>query len=171
MVVHVSRKSLSAGYIVKDAQGNDRWTVREAPFSWRKKLYVYDADGNDAAFLCRINTKYYIEVPGEPHVALAREPRSTGWRFHLEGLPWRLEDDAYVLKPLSRAHRGVDCPHEFTLFAAGEGMMRVSRDWLFRGCAYRLEIANPRRELLCLCIVIALDCEIEREKAKASGGG
>ncbi|MCL1951489.1 MAG: LURP-one-related family protein [Oscillospiraceae bacterium] len=139
-------------FAVKDAAGNDRWYAQGELFSWGRKLHVYDARGNEAAFLRQklwsfLEQKYFIELagrPADPPIALVKEFRFVKRRYHLEGLPWRMDGDFWA--------------HEYSLYEGDRELMHISKEWFVWGDSYRLDIADPRQELLCLCVALAVDC-------------
>jgi len=163
MQLHIKQKAFSwrDRFAVKDAAGNDRWYAQGELFSWGRKLHVYDAFGNEAAFLRQkmwtfLEQKYVIELAGQsmdPPLALVKE-FGLRRRYRLDGLPWRMDGDFWA--------------HEYTLHAGGGEIMRISKEWFTWGDSYRLDIADPRHELLCLCVALAVDCMNADAAAAAS---
>ena len=152
MYLYIKQKAFSwrDRFAVKDAQGADRWYAQGELFSWGRKLHVYDARGNEAAFLRQrmwtfFQQKYFIELTGRagPPLELVRE-FGLKRRYYLEGLPWRMTGDFWA--------------HEYTLYEGSSVVMHISKEWFTWGDSYRLDIADPRNELLCLCVALAVDC-------------
>ena len=133
-------------FAVKQENGADRWFAQGEFFSWGRKLHVYDAQGQETAFIRRkmmsFLPRYFIEL-GEAVFAMKKE-FSLRPRYSIEGVPWQMIGDFWA--------------HEYELSDDSGPVMRMSKHWFTWGDSYELDIPNPNNELLCLCIALTVDC-------------
>ena len=134
-------------FAVKDEGETDRWFAQGEIFSWGRKLHIYDAFGQEAAFvrqkLMTFLPRYFIELGGAEY-AVKKEFTLLHPRFSIEGVPWEMSGDAWA--------------HEYELYDSVGPIMRMSKHWFTWGDSYELDIPNPAHELLCLSIALTVDC-------------
>jgi uncharacterized protein YxjI len=146
-------------FSVKDENGSDRFFAQGELFTWGKKLHVHEPDGKEAAFIRQIVLswlpRYAVEIDGKEVCRVVKEFSFMKPRYHLEGLPWRLEGDFFA--------------HEYSLYHQDELIMRLSKKWFTWGDSYELDIFRPEDERLCLCVALAVDCAVERQTGSRHG--
>ena len=145
-------------FSVRDESGSDRYTAKGEIFTLGKKLYVYNSNGSEAAFirqkLLSWLPRYYIEIDGRVVCEVAKKFTFFKPSYHIEGLSWHLQGDFWE--------------HEYSLYGNRQQIMRLSKKWFSWGDSYELDIADPQSELLCLCIALAVDCDLAEQRASSS---
>jgi len=181
MELYIKQEAFTGHFTVMDALGKDRWYARRGGglFAQWDELQVFDTGGNLAA---QLDSDYYREysikingqdreppkpprrtkMPLHDFVAQARQDADPPLTlvakrynfkptsYYLEGLPWRIDRNK----------------NEYTLHADGSGMMRITKEFFVFLGSYRLDIAKPRKELLCVCIALAIACIEAEERAR-----
>ena len=145
-------------FAIKDEFGNDRWFAQGEIFSWGRKLHLCDNTGQEVAFIHQkmwtFLPRYFIELGGYTYT-LVQEFAFFRPKFHLEGIPWRMEGNFMA--------------HDYTLYNAQELIMQMQKHWFTWGDSYELDIPNPANEVLALCISLAVDC-INADSSSSSYG-
>lgn len=153
MKLYIKQKvfSWSSRFLVKDINGNDRYTVQGEIFSWGKKLHVYDVNGLEVAFirqkLFTWMPRYYVEINGSVVCEIVKEFTFFRHRYRLDGLSWNIDGDMWA--------------HEYSMIDGYNVIMRLSKKWFTWGDSYELDIQHPQHELLCLCVALAIGCAME----------
>ncbi|MDR1928199.1 MAG: LURP-one-related family protein [Oscillospiraceae bacterium] len=140
-------------FFVKDEWEADRYHVEGEFLTLGKKLHVFDANGAQVAFLHQkvfsLMPRYFIEIDRDTF-ELVKELTFLRPKFHITGLPLRLEGDFFA--------------HDYALLDGDFSVMRLSKHWFTWGDSYELDIADPRNELLCLCVALAVDCALAQQE-------
>ena len=132
--------------------GEDRFYVEGRVFTLGKQLYVYDASGNEVAYirqkLMSWMPRFTIEIGGKEVCTIIQKFQFLKNDYRIEGLPWYLEGDFVG--------------HEYELINDNQVIMRLSKHWFTWGDSYELDICEQTsdpdfQELLCLCIALAVD--------------
>jgi len=144
-------------FSVKDEFGNDSYFAQGEIFSWGRKLHVFDSVGREVAFIrhkmLSWRPRYIIEVAGQSYT-LVKEFTVFKQRFHVEGLPWRMDGDFWA--------------HEYSMYDENMPVMRMSKHWFTWGDSYELDVSDPQNALICLCVALAIDCMQADAAAAAS---
>ena len=154
MKLYIKQKVFSWNdrFTVRDADGNDRYTVEGELFSFGRKLHVCDMTGVEVVYIAQevwsFLAKYHVHVSGR-HVADVQQKFS--WfhpRYELSGPEcsgWTVEGSFWE--------------HDYeVLDGAGNCIVRITKEWMTWGDSYELDIARPEDELLALAIVLTIDC-------------
>jgi len=154
MQLYIKQKALSwrCRFSVLDSGGQPRWFAEGEFFSFTHKLHVYNAAGNEVAVVYRENwtfltQQYHIELVSGQHFMLVKEFAFFRNKFHLEGLPWRMDGDFFA--------------HDYSMYDNVSEIMHISKKWFTWGDSYVLDVPNPANELICLCIMLAVDNMVE----------
>jgi len=149
MKLYIKQKvfSWSDRFSVKDESENDRWFAQGEVFSLGRKLHVYDANGNEQAFIHRkllsFLPRYYIEIGGTEY-EFVKELSFLRPKFNIRNLGWTVSGNFLA--------------HDYVVESGDGVIMRITKAWLTWGDFYELDIAEPNNELLCLCVALAIDC-------------
>jgi uncharacterized protein YxjI len=137
-------------FSVMDEKGAERWFAQGEFFSWGRKLHVYNAMGQEAAFirqkLASFLSRYIIELDGQSYT-LVKHFTFFKPRFSVENTNWAMDGNFWE--------------HEYAIKDGNDGneyVMRMSKQWFTWGDSYELDIPDERNELLALCIALAVDC-------------
>ena len=150
MQLYIKQKVFSWGdkFTVKDAAGQDRYTVEGEIFSWGKKLHVYDMTGREAAFikqeLWRFLPTYAVFQAGRQVAEIKKELSLFLPKFSIDGLGWEIGGSFWE--------------HEYTITQGDRPIVSISKEWMTWGDSYALNIANPADEIIALAVVLAIDC-------------
>ena len=159
MKLYIKEKVFSWGdkFTVKDACGEDRYTVQGEVFSWGKKLHVYDRTGAEVAFirqrLWSFLPRYDVFCGGNRVAEIRKEFTFFFPRYTVEGLGWEIS--------------GSFMAHDYEITQSGRPIVRISKEWMTWGDSYELEVLNPADELIALAVVLTIDCVMESD----SGSG
>ena len=144
-------------FTVKDAYGNDKYTVKGELFSWGKKLHVYDRTGREVAFvkqeLWSFLPKFSVFCHGTQVAQIRKEFTFLFHRYRIDGLGWEVDGSFFA--------------HEYEITRNGQRIVTISKEWMTWGDSYELDIANPADEIVALAVVLTIDCVME----SGSGGG
>src|SRR5690554_3281545 len=149
MKLYIKQKifSFRGRFYIRDENNRNRFYAEGVPFTWGRKLYVYDIKGNQVGFISKkiwsFLRKYYIEVGGRTYT-LVKEYTFFRSRYYLEGLSWTMKGDFMA--------------HEYSLEDYKGIVMSMSKHWFTWGDSYELDIVDPDNEVLCLSIALAIDC-------------
>lgn len=155
MKLYIKEKVFSWGdkFFVKDAMGNDRYTVEGEIFTLGKKLHVYDALGNEAAFirqeLLTLLPCFTVSTGGQDIAQVKKLFSFLVPRYAIEGLGWEIEGSFWE--------------HEYRITQNGRTIVTISKEWMTWGDSYELDIANPADEILALAVVLTIDCVREAQ--------
>ncbi len=138
-------------FSVRDAQGEEKYSVQGEVFTWGKKLHVYDRFGREAAFIRQKITlgmpRFVVEVNGREVAEIKREFTWFVPKYYVYGLDWDVQGEFFA--------------HEYVVSKAGRAIVTISREWMTWGDSYELDIADGADELVALAVVLAIDCVVE----------
>jgi uncharacterized protein YxjI len=149
MKLYIKQKVFSwrERFFIKDETGRDKYSAEGEIFSWGRKLHIYNANGEEVAFIKQkmftFLPRYYIEI-GSNTYTIVKEFSFFRPRFRIEGLAWTMEGDFLA--------------HEYTLNDNTGTVMNISKHWFTWGDSYELDINNTKDELTCLCVALTIDC-------------
>lgn len=136
-------------FTVKDADGNDRYTVEGEIMSIGRKLHVRDMDGREVVYIAQEvwswMPRYHVHIMGS-HAAEVHQKFS--WfhpKYEIIGPDWTVEGDWWA--------------HDYEVSSQSRGpVVRISKEWMTWGDSYELDVADSADELLALAIVLTIDC-------------
>ena len=155
MKLYIKEKVFSWGdkFFVKDALGNDRYTVEGEIFTLGKKLHVYDPQGNEVAFirqeLLTFLPCFTVSTNGREIAQVKKEFSFLLPRYSIEGLGWEIE--------------GSFLDHEYRITQNGIPIVTITKEWMTWGDSYELDIRDPSHEILALAVVLTIDCVREAQ--------
>ena len=148
-------------FTVKDESGNDRYVVEGKILTIGHKLFIYDMNGNEVAFIrekvLSWLDRFFIEMNGRVVCEVVKEFTFLKPKYRLEGLPWRMDGDFWG--------------HNYSLHDGNRQVMRLSKKWFSWGDSYELDIADSTNELMCLCVALAVDCALANQSKRRNTGG
>ncbi len=138
-------------FTVKDALGQDRYTVEGEVFSWGKKLHVYDMEGVEVAFVKQEvwswMPRFRVFCGGRQVAEIRKEFTFFFPRYTIEGLGWEID--------------GKFMAHDYEISKDGRKIVTISKEWMTWGDSYELDIENPSDEIVALAVVLTIDCVME----------
>ena len=155
MKLYIKEKVFSWGdkFSVKDAYGEDKYTVEGEVFSWGKKLHVYDCSGREVAFIKQeiwsFLPRFYVYCGGRQVAEIKKEFTFLFPRYSIAGLGWEIE--------------GSFLAHDYQITRNGQTIVTISKEWMTWGDSYELDILNPADEIVALAVVITIDCVAESQ--------
>ena len=155
MKLYIKEKvfSWSDTFSVKDAYGEDKYTVEGEIFSLGKKLHVYDRLGAEAAFirqeLFTFLPQFTVSVGGVDVARVKKEFSFLRPRYTVEGLDWDVEGSFWE--------------HDYQITQNGRPIVTISKEWMTWGDSYELDIADSADELIALAVVLTVDCVQEMQ--------
>jgi uncharacterized protein YxjI len=150
MKLYVKQKVFSWAdqFTVKDAAGEDRYTVKGELFSWGKKLHIFDRQQREAAFIRQevwsFMPRYHVEVGGRHVAEIAKEFTFLRPRYRIDGLGWEIEGSFWE--------------HDYQITKNGRTIVTIHKEWMTWGDCYELDIVEPADEIIALSVVLAIDC-------------
>jgi uncharacterized protein YxjI len=146
-------------FSVMDGARNERWFAKGELLSIGRKLHVYDANGNEAAFIRQkvlsLLHRYYIEIGGRDY-EFVKELTLMRPKYTIRNLGWKVAGNFWE--------------HDYAVSGTHGDVMRISKAWLSWGDFYELDIFDEQNELLCLCVALAIDCITADEENAANSG-
>lgn len=155
MKLYIKEKvfSWSDTFYVKDASGEDKYTVEGEFFSLGRKLHVYDRQGAEVAFICQelftLLPQFTVSVGGAEVARVKREFSFFRPRYTVEGLDWDVEGSFWE--------------HDYQITQNGRPVVTITKEWMTWGDTYELDIENPADELIALAVVLTVDCVQEMQ--------
>ena len=156
MKLYIKEKvfSWSDTFYVKDANGEDKYTVEGEFFSLGKKLHVYDRHGAEVAFiqqeLFTFLPQFTVFVGGAEVARVKREFTFFRPRYTVEGLDWDVDGSFWE--------------HDYQITRQGSPIVTIQKEWMTWGDSYMLDIANPADEIIALAVVLTIDCVQEMQQ-------
>lgn len=137
-----------------DSEGNVRYTVEGQLFSFGKKLYVYDTHGKEAAYieqkLFTLLPRYYVYKNGSFAFEVVKELSFFHPRYSVPQLGIEVNGDFW--------------DHEYGLYADGQCVSSVSKEWFTLGDAYRISVSSNVDEADVLATVLVIDACIQAQR-------
>lgn len=157
MKLYIRQKIFSWGdrFSVKDAGGNDRYTVEGEVFSWGKKLHVYDMYGREAAFIRQevwsFLPKYDVIVGSRQVAQIVKEFSFFYPKYSIEGLGWEIDGSFW--------------DHDYEITKNGRNIVSIHKEWMTWGDCYEVDISEPSDEIVALAVVLTIDCVMAAQAA------
>lgn len=145
-------------FTVKDAAGNDRYTVEGEIFTWGKKLHVYDMSEREVAFIRQEVWSFlprYDVIVGDREVAqIVKEFSFLFPRYSIEGLGWEIDGSFW--------------DHDYEIVQGERQVATIHKEWMTWGDCYEVDILNPADEIVALAVVLTIDCCLAAQAAAAN---
>jgi uncharacterized protein YxjI len=137
-------------FVIRDAGGNEVFTVKSKVWSWGHQLTLADGAGNELAHikqkLAAWGPTYEIEQDGA--VVATVKKKIMSFRPHF---------DCTMADGSSITVDGNITDHEFTLARDGAPIATVSMKWFSMSDTYGVEIADGESPVLPMAIVVVID--------------
>ena len=149
MKLYIKEKVFSWGekFFVKDALGEDKYTVEGPAFSIGKKLYIYDMFGRELAFIQQqlfTLMPRFLVTSGGSTVQVKKEMSLFSPRYTIEGLGWEIQGNFWE--------------HDYQIMQNGRPIITITKEWMTWGDSYELDIAPGADEIMALAVVLTIDC-------------
>ena len=135
-------------FSIKDENGEDKYFVKGEFLSIGKKLHLYDANGNELAFIRQkvltFLPRFFVSINGREEMQIVKEFTFLRPKYRIEGLDWQIQGDFWS--------------HNYEICSGGSTIVRISKVWFSWGDSYELYISNDEDELPALAAVLAVDC-------------
>ncbi len=145
-------------FTVKDESGADRYTVEGKVFSIGKKLFVYNAAGDEVAYIReRVPTllpKFIVEIGGQEVAEIVKKLTFLKPKYEVHGPDWTVQ--------------GKFTAHDYTITQVELPVVTIHKKWMSWGDSYEIDIADPSKELLVLSVVLAIDAVMAAQAAAAA---
>lgn len=138
--------SLRGKFNVYDAAETPLYTVEGKIVSAHSKHYVYNASGEQVAYIYKkilsLMPKFFIETNGKT--------------YEMKG-KLALAHEVSVIEELGWEIKGNFLEHDYTITQNGEQIATVHQKWLSWGDTYELDVADGVDEVLVLSVVLCFD--------------
>ena len=123
-------------------------------FSFGKKLHMYDANGQEVAYiqqkLMSFLPKYEIYDGGGLAAEVVKDFTFFHQRYEVNGPGWVVEGDFF--------------DHEYQIMDGNGVIAAVSKEWFTFGDAYQIQVADHVKESFLVAIVLVIDACIEAQR-------
>ena len=130
--------------------GQDRYFVEGEPFSWGKKLHVYDMSGGEAAMIQQkvwsFLPRYLVLTGGQPMAEIVKEFTFGRPRYTMKGMDWEIQGSFWA--------------HDYVITQHGQPVVTIHKEWMTWGDCYVLDIAQESDPIPALAVVLAIDCAL-----------
>ena len=155
MKLYIKEKvfSWSDTFYVKDAYGEDKYTVEGEFFSLGKKLHVYDRHGAEVAYIKQELFTFlpqFVVFVGEREIARVKKEFS-------------FLRPRYTIEGLGREVDGSFWEHDYRITKSGRSIVTITKEWMTWGDSYELDIENTADEIVALAVVLTIDCVQEMQ--------
>lgn len=160
MKLYIKQKffSWSERFTVKDETGADRYTVEGEIFTLGRKLHIYDANGQETAYIREqpwsFMPKYHLYIGGTEAAEIRKEFTFFVPKYTISGIDWEVSGDFMA--------------HNYEITKHGRTIVSIQKEWMTWGDSYELNIADPSDALLALCTAIVIDCVLAAAAAANS---
>lgn len=160
MKLYIKQKvfSLKSKFTVKDAYGDDRYTVEGKMISIGRKLFVYNAAGEEVAYVKQkvpaLLPKFIVEIGGQDVAEIVKKLSFLKAKYVVNGLDWDVQGDF--------------TSHNYTITRAGEPIAVIHKQWMAWGDTFEIDIASGVDEVLALSVVLAIDAVMDSQAAAAA---
>ena len=145
-------------FTVKDAYGADRYTVEGKVFSIGKKLFVYNAAGDEVAYIREkvptLLPKFMVEIGGTEVAEIVKKFSFLKPKYEVHGPDWTVQGDFFA--------------HDYTIMQGELPVVTIHKQWMSWGDSYEIDIADPSKELTALGVVLAIDAVLAAQSAAAA---
>ncbi|MCR5782026.1 MAG: LURP-one-related family protein [Clostridia bacterium] len=140
-------------FTITDSDGNDRYSVEGKVISIGKKLHIFDAQGDEVAFVRQKITvlmpRFIVEIGGEEVARIVKKISFLKPKYVVEGLGWEVQGDMFA--------------HDYTIVDGDRTIVSIHKKWMAWGDTFELDIENDRDEVLALAVVLAIDAVMDSQ--------
>ena len=145
-------------FTVKDETGADRYTVEGKVFSIGKKLFVYNAAGDEVAYIREkvpsLLPKFIVEIGGQEVAEIVKKISFLKQKYEVHGPDWTVQ--------------GNFTAHDYTIMQGEFPVVTIHKQWMSWGDTYEINSADPSKALLALAVVLAIDAVLAAQTAAAA---
>lgn len=160
MKLYIKQKvfSLKSKFTVKDANGEDRYTVEGKMISIGRKLFVYNAAGEEVAYIKQkvpaLLPKFTVEIGGQDVAEIVKKLSFLKAKYVVNGLDWNVQGDF--------------TSHNYTVTQGEMAIAAIHKQWMAWGDTFEIDIAPGVDEVLALAVVLAIDAVMDSQAAAAA---
>ncbi len=160
MKLYIKQKvfSLKSKFTVKDANGEDRYAVEGKMISIGRKLFVYNAAGEEVAYVKQkvpaLLPKFTVEIGGQDVAEIVKKLSFLKAKYVVNGLDWNVQGDF--------------TSHNYTVTQGEMTIAAIHKQWMAWGDTFEIDIAPGVDEVLALCVVLAIDAVMDSQAAAAA---
>ena len=145
-------------FTITDSEGNDRYCVEGKAISIGKKLHIFDAHGDEVAFVKQkvptLLPKFAVEIDGEEVAEIVKKISFLKPKYVVNGLGWEVKGDMFS--------------HDYTIVDGDRTIVSIHKKWMAWGDTFELDIESDRDEVLVLAVVLAIDAVMDSQAASAA---
>lgn len=150
--------SFTDRFMIKDSFENNKYYVEGQLFSLGHKLYIYDMNGRELAFVKqRLMTwmpKFEVYVNGNLVTTVVKQFTFFKPSYTLEGINWSIQGEFWQ--------------HNYCISDGVRDIAAINKAWLSWGDCYEIDIAEGVDEVLTIATVLAIDCVLEAQDTASS---
>ena len=140
-------------FSIKTETGEDRYFVEGKVISIGKKLRVYDAEGNELAFvnqkLVSLMPKFTVEINDQEVAVIKKKVTFLKPKYIIEGPGWEVQGDFLS--------------HDYEIVENGRTIVAIHKKWMSWGDAFELDIEDESQEVLAVAVVLAIDAVMDSQ--------
>ena len=140
-------------FSIKTETGEDRYFVEGKVISIGKKLRVYDAEGNELAFvnqkLVSLMPKFTVEINDQEVAVIKKKVTFLKPKYIIEGPGWEVKGDFLS--------------HDYEIVENGRTIVAIHKKWMSWGDAFELDIEDESQEVLAVAVVLAIDAVMDSQ--------
>ena len=140
-------------FSIKTETGEDRYFVEGKVISIGKKLRVYDAEGNELAFvnqkLVSLMPKFTVEINDQEVAVIKKKVTFLKPKYIIEGPGWEVQGDFLS--------------HDYEIVENGRTIVAIHKQWMSWGDAFELDIEDESQEVLAVAVVLAIDAVMDSQ--------
>ncbi len=150
--------SLKDRFTIKNEAGEDVYTVEGKFISLGKKLHIFDANGEEVAFvrqeLLTLLPKFTVEQHGEAVAQVQKKLSFLKPKYVVTGLDWTVEGNLLA--------------HDYSVFSGDRAIVSLHKKWMSWGDTYELDVSDDADQALVVAVVLAIDAVLDAQNAAAA---
>ncbi len=142
--------SWSSSFIVKDANGDDKYNIQGELLSWGKKLHIFDKADREVAFIKQkgfsVLPRFEVYIEDRFQFEVIKKFTIIRHEYSMVGLDWTIKGELFS--------------HEYKIVGGYGPVASVSKAYFTWGDSYSIDIVNTDTEVKVLAAVLAIDCAL-----------
>ena len=144
--------SIKDKFIIKDADGADKYFVEGKLISVGKKLTVFDKEQNEIALVKQkvvsLLPKFIVEIGGEEVATISKKFTILKHKYIIDGPNWEVQGDMLG--------------HDYSIIENGVPVAIIHKKWMSFGDSFEVDIPDETKEILAISVVLAIDFALDR---------
>jgi uncharacterized protein YxjI len=152
MKLYMKQKNFSwtDRFLVKDANGDDKYNIQGEMLSWGKKLHVFDKTDHEVAFIKQkgfsILPRFEVFIEDRFQFEVLKKFTLIRPEYSMVGLDWVIKGELFS--------------HEYKIVGGYGPVATVSKSYFSWGDSYSIDVVNSDTEVKVLAAVLAIDCAL-----------